>query len=186
MFTRKSAIGAAIGCAVLTMTGCSENSPTAPGTSASFQARLTPAGNFQAAGLMVFDILKGEFVARVHATGLEPNQHIPQHIHLNPTCNPGGGVLINLDQNLTVAGEAPSTGPAFPRADANGVVRYEARRSLTDLLAAVKTHFPAAGVQTVDDMLAFLDLEDRNGHMHVASGPPFPAVNCGELEPINY
>jgi hypothetical protein len=37
----------------------------------------------------------------------------------------------------------------------------------------------------VADLLAFLDLEDRNAHMHVAFGPPFPAVNCGEIERIN-
>ena len=33
----------------------------------------------------------------------------------------------------------------------------------------------------MDELLAWLDLERRNAHMHVAFGPPFPAVNCGQL-----
>jgi hypothetical protein len=64
-------------------------------------------------------------------------------------------------------------------------VNYEASRPLSELIAAVNAFFPAADVQTVEDLLAFLDLEDRNAHMHVAFGPPFPAVNCGEIERIN-
>jgi hypothetical protein len=35
------------------------------------------------------------------------------------------------------------------------------------------------------ELLVWLDLERRNAHMHVAFGPPFPAVNCGEIERIN-
>jgi hypothetical protein len=119
-----------------------------------------------------------------HAAGLEPLQHIPQHIHLNPTCDPGGGILINLDANLTVPGEAPGVGTAYPTANAGGVVKYHASRSLGDLLQAVNT-FLGAGLTSVEAMLTWLDLENRNAHMHVAFGPPFPAVNCGEIEPLN-
>ena len=201
MYRRLFTVGAAVGCAVLTTIGCSDvrqNSPLAPAASLAsteaaaasdrmlFQVRLRPEGDSHASGVMLFEIVGGDFTARVHAAGLEPLQHIPQHIHLNPTCNPGGGILINLDENLTVAGEAPGTGAAYPRANAGGVVNYEASRSLTDLITAVRTFIPAAaGVQTVDDLLAFLNLENRNGHMHVAFGPPFPAVNCGEVVRIN-
>jgi len=64
------------------------------------------------------------------------------------------------------------------------VVNYRASRPLSELLIAVNT-FSGAGLGTVEDLLAWLDLENRNGHMHVAFGPPFPAVNCGEIERIN-
>jgi hypothetical protein len=56
-----------------------------------FQVRLRPEGDSRAVGVMLFEIVGGYFTARVHAAGLEPLQRIPQHIHLNPTCNPGGG-----------------------------------------------------------------------------------------------
>ena len=202
------AVGTALGCAVLTMIGCSDGQPTpplapaaplistagsaaqpgAPGAASDrmlFQVRLKPQGDSRAVGVMLFEIVGGYFTARVHAAGVEPLERIPQHIHLNPTCSPGGGILLNLDQTLTVAGEGPGVGIAYPLANAGGVVNYEARRPLTELITAVNTHFPAADVQTVEDLLAFLDLEDRNAHMHVAFGPPFPAVNCGEIERIN-
>jgi hypothetical protein len=133
---------------------------------------------------MLLEIANGYLSARVHAAGLEPGQHIPQHIHLNPTCSPGGGILFNLDARLTVAGEGPGVGAAYPMANHAGVVNYEAHRALADLLVAANTYL-GAGATTVDDLLAFLDLDDRNGHMHVAFGPPFPAVTCGEVDRIN-
>lgn len=149
-----------------------------------FQVRLGSEGDSRAVGIMHFEVVDGSFTARVHAAGVEPLQHIPQHIHLNPTCNPGGGILINLDENLTIAGEGPGVGPAYPLANAGGVVNYEASRPLADLLNAFNT-IQGANLGTVEDLLAWLDLEDRNAHMHVAFGPPFPAVNCGEIDRIN-
>jgi hypothetical protein len=210
MYKRTFALSVALACAGLTMVGCSDRqqsqplAPSAPPVSSDavgsaatpgepgaasdrllFQVRLRSEANSQAVGVMLFEVVGGYFTARVQAAGLEPLQRIPQHIHVNPTCNPGGGILLNLDQNLTVAGEGPGVGAAYPLANAGGVVKYESRRPLTDLITAVNVHFPAADVQTVDDLLAFLDLENRNAHMHVAFGPPFPAVNCGEIERIN-
>ena len=199
MFTRLFTFGAAVGCAVLTTIGCSETRQTSPMAPASlssteaaaqsdrmlYQVRLAAQGDSHATGVVLIEVVGGELIVRVHAAGVEPSARIPQHIHLNPTCNPGGGILLNLDQNLTVAGEAPSTGANYPLANRGGVVNYEARRSLADLITAVQTRFPAAGVQTEDDLLAFLNLEERNAHMHVAFGPPFPAVNCGEVNRIN-
>jgi hypothetical protein len=197
----------ALGWAMLLTVGCSETQQTAapvapsgslgagasgaqpgdPGSASDrmlFQVRLASEGDSHAAGVMQLEIVGGSLTATVHAAGLEPNQRIPQHIHVNPTCNPGGGILINLDQNLTVAGESPGTGAAFPMANQGGVINYSASRLLTDLLAAVN-QYSGAGLQNTEQLIAWLDLEDRNGHMHVAFGPPFPAVNCGEVERIN-
>jgi hypothetical protein len=197
----------ALGWAMLLTVGCSETQQTAapvapsgplgagasgakpgdPGSASDrmlFQVRLAAEGDSHATGVMQLEIVGGSLTATVHAAGLEPNQRIPQHIHVNPTCNPGGGILINLDRNLTVAGEGPGTGAAFPMANEGGVINYSASRSLTDLLAAVN-QYSGAGLQNTAQLIAWLDLEDRNGHMHVAFGPPFPAVNCGEVERIN-
>jgi hypothetical protein len=129
------------------------------------------------------EVVGGHLSVRLRAAGVEPRQRIPQHIHLNPTCDPGGGILINLDEKLTVAGEAPAIGAAYPLASPGGTVQYDASRPLTELLTAVNLHF-GAGLATVDQLLGWLDLENRNVHMHVAFGPPFPAVNCGEVRRI--
>lgn len=187
------------------LTGCSEDAPTAPemavqlaenasaGKSGEpgaasermfFKAKLAPVGDSRAVGVALLEIVGGHLTARVHAAGVEPLQRIPQHIHVNPTCDPGGGILINLDENLTVAGEAPGIGAAYPLANQGGVVQYHASRPLSELVAAVNTHFDA-GLETVEELLTWLDLENRNVHEHVAFGPPFPAVNCGEIERIN-
>lgn len=160
--------------------------PADPGKSERmfFQVKLAPAGESRARGMLLLEVVNGELTARLHANGVEPGQHIPQHIHVNPGCNPGGGILINLDATLTVAGEAPGVGAAYPVASAAGIVNYQASRPLTEILAAVNLH-SSAGLATVDDLIAWMDLENRNAHMHVAFGPPFPAVNCGEVERIN-
>lgn len=184
--------------------GCAENVTTAPegpqlalGTSAAkagvpgaasertfLKAQLSPLGDSRARGTVMLEIVGGHLTARLHANGVEPSQHIPQHIHVNPTCDPGGAILINLDENLTVAGEASAIGESFPLANLAGVVKYQASRPLTELMAAVNTHF-GTSLETVDELIAWLDLENRNAHMHVAFGPPFPAVNCGAIERIN-
>jgi hypothetical protein len=149
-----------------------------------YQIRLGAEGEYRSQGVMLIEIVGGYLTATVHASGLMPDHHIPQHIHLNPTCNPGGGILVNLDANLTVAGEGAGVGNAYPMSNQAGVVNYYAQRSLTDLLAAVNS-YQGANLTSVDALLSWLNLEARNGHMHVAIGPPFPAVNCGEVERLN-
>jgi hypothetical protein len=120
----------------------------------------------------------------VRATGVAATENIPQHIHLNPGCDPGGSVLLNLDTGLTVPGEGQGVGASYPVASRAGVLHFEASRPLDDLRSALNTW----GGTSLDDtaaLLAFLDLEERNIHMHVAFGPPFPAVTCGALERIH-
>jgi hypothetical protein len=149
-----------------------------------YQVRLGAEPGSQSNGVMLIEIVGGYITATVHAAGLMPNHNIPQHIHVNPTCNPGGGVLLNLDANLTVPGEGPGVGAAYPLSNQAGVINYYASRSLVDLMNAVNT-YRGTTLSTVDALLTWLNLEERNGHMHVAVGPPFPAVNCGEVERRN-
>ncbi|MGH7511033.1 MAG: hypothetical protein ACREMZ_16440 [Gemmatimonadales bacterium] len=193
----------AMACAGIIVTGCTEpafdslapaDQPTAtvakpgdPGAASDrilYQVRLGALGDSRSHGVMLIEIVGGHLTVSVHAAGLEPLQHIPQHIHLNPTCDPGGGILLNLDANLSVPIEGPGVGTAYPVANAGGVVNYYASRSLSDLLQAVNTHL-GLGLTSVEALLAWLDLDNRNAHMHVAFGPPFPAVNCGDIERLN-
>lgn len=161
--------------------------PGGPGAAAGrtlYQVRLEPENGTRSRGIILIEIVGGYITVTAHAAGLAPSSHIPQHIHVNPTCNPGGGILLNLDANLTIAGEGPGVGTAYPMSNRAGVVNYYASRSLTDLLAAVNAH-RGLSLTSVADLLTWLDLENRNAHMHVAVGPPFPAVNCGEVTRLN-
>jgi hypothetical protein len=161
--------------------------PGDPGAAADrqlYQVRLGAEPESRSEGIMRIEIVGGYIAVTVHAAGLMPGLHIPQHIHLNPTCNPGGGILLNLDAGLTVPGEGAGTGTAYPVSNDAGVVNYHAQRSLTDLRAAVQT-YRSVTLATTDELISWLNLEERNGHMHVAVGPPFPAVNCGEVVRLN-
>jgi hypothetical protein len=163
--------------------------PGEPGSASDrilYQARLAALGDFRSRGVVLIELVGGHLAVTVHAAGLEPGQIIPQHIHLGSTCALGGGILINLDATLSVPGEGPGTGPAYPVANAGGVVNYYASRSLTDLLAAVNEHHPVftQDFATVEALLAGLDLENRNAHSHIPT-PPFTPVNCGEIERLN-
>jgi len=164
-----------------------ETKPGDPGAAADrmlFQAQLGPLGGTTSHGIVHIEIVGGYLIVSTQGTGLEPLQHIPQHIHENPTCDDPGNPLVNLDANLTVAGEAPPVGTAFPVSNRGGVLNYYASRSLTDLLQAVNTYL-GANLPSVEALVAWLDLEHRNAHMHVPFGPPFPAVNCGEIDRLN-
>ena len=148
------------------------------------KATLLPLGDSRAAGTAEIDLTGGHLRVRIHATGIEPSENIPQHIHRNPGCDPGGPVLVNLDARLSVPGEAQGVGSSYPVANRAGVLHYEASRPLDDLRSALNTW----GGVTLDDtaeLLDFLDLEDRSVHMHVAVGPPFPAMTCGGVDRIH-
>lgn len=160
--------------------------PYAPGAASSrqlYQVRLAPLNGSSDHGIVKIEIAGGYLVVTVHAEGLDPAQHIPQHIHVNPTCADGGAVLISLNAHLTVAGEAPPVGDDFPVANGAGVVNYQASRPLADLLTAANTYL-GTNLASVDELLAWLDLGNRNVHMH-ASTAPFTPMTCGEVERVN-
>jgi hypothetical protein len=165
--------------------GCGGGGPTNPESALRFyKAGLRPTGEIRAEGIAFIDVVGGDLRVRVHATGVEPGHNIPQHIHMNPGCDPGGPVLLNLDAGLTVPGEGPGTGGTYPVATPAGVIDYEAARPLEELRSALDAR-GGPGLDDTDELLAYLDLEDRNIHMHVAFGPPFPAVTCGGVERIH-
>ena len=158
----------------------------APGAAADrqlYQVRLGDANGSRSHGVMLIEVVGGHLAVTVHAAGLPPSVNVPQHIHLNPTCSPGGGILLNLDAALTVGGEAPGVGAAYPMSNHAGVVKYHASRPLTELRAAVNARFGTT-LGSDAELLAWLNLEERNGHMHVHTSP-FTPMNCGEVERLN-
>jgi hypothetical protein len=156
--------------------------PYQPGSASSrmlYQARLAPMNGSKDHGIVKIEIAGGYLVVSVHAEGLDPLQHIPQHIHVNPTCADGGSVLVSLNAHLTVLNEAPPIGDDFPVANRAGVVNYSASRSLTDLLAAANAYL-GGNLSSVDELVDWLDLGNRNVHMH-ASTAPYTPMTCGAL-----
>jgi glucose/arabinose dehydrogenase len=142
-----------------------------------YRAKVEPEGGSRVRGTARFEIAHGLFSVSVRVNGLAANERIPQHIHVNPTCAPAGGILINLDEGLTVAGEGPPAGDAYPRANPGGVVVYDAQRPLDDLAAALDTHLG----MTLDE----LDFGERNVNFHEPLPEPIPSQGCGEIERIN-
>ncbi|HEX6089503.1 MAG TPA: hypothetical protein VFZ13_05000 [Gemmatimonadales bacterium] len=158
--------------------------PAPSGERSLHKATLLPLGDSRGAGTAEMEVTGGYLRVRIHATGIVPSENIPQHIHLNPGCDPGGPVLVNLDARLSVPGEAPGVGAGYPVANRAGELHYEASRPLDDLRSALNT-WGGAGLDDTAELLAFLDLEDRSVHMHVAFGPPYPAVTCGGIDRIH-
>ena len=162
--------------------------PGAPGAASGrefYMVKLEPAPGHDARGMGHIDVVGGYLRVRIHANGLEAGQHIPQHIHAGSACSPASPPVINLDAGLTLTGvEAPGTGLAFPQASEDGIINYEATRSLADLRAAWNTAF-GTSLQTDAELLALLDLDDRNIHEHLPLAPTFPPVNCGPMQRVN-
>ena len=147
----------------------------------SFEARLAEINSSGARGWARVEIIGGSLVVSTHGSGLAALAVTPQHIHVNPSCAVPGGPLINLDRGLTVTGESPSNGPAFPTTNPGGVLNYQASRSLADLRTAVNTFFGQA-LASDAELIAWLDLGNRNIHMHQPLAP-FTPVDCGAVDP---
>lgn len=183
-----------LGAAVLLLVACQQADSPLPSSpegiaaaqngsaGALLQAKLAPATGGRGRGMALLEVRDGQLTAKVRANGLEPLEVIPQHIHVNPVCVPGGNILINLDAGLTVAGEGPGVGPDYPTANNGGVIHYDASRSLADLMDAVN-QFQSANVSTVEELLTYLDLENRNIHTHQPVAP-FTPVACGPIDRI--
>lgn len=142
-----------------------------------YLATVAPEGDSRVRGTARFEIAGGKLTATVRLAGLTPNERIPQHVHVNPTCDPAGGILINLDEGLTVGEEGPGFGEAYPRANRGGVLRYQASRALDDLEAALMEHQELG--------LDELELGSRNVNFHEPAPPPIPSEGCGEIRRIN-
>lgn len=137
-----------------------------------YEAQLQEVDGSGVTGSATIEVDGDEIRVTVMATGLNPDTEVPQHIHMNADCASPGGILLNLDSNLTVPGEGPPQGEDYPQTDGDGGLDYEAARSLDDLGSAAQEH----GAPGVDE----LDLGNRVVNLHAADMRP---VACGPLEP---
>lgn len=152
-----------------------------------YEARLEARDGSGVTGTATVAVQDNELQVTVAATGFEPNTRVPQHIHMNSTCEEPGGIMLNLDENLSAAGEAEPRGDAYPETDDQGRLQYEASRSLDELREHMREHGGAeadtmAGMQT-DTMAGagaqMMDLGNRVVNLH---GENMQSISCGALE----
>lgn len=136
-----------------------------------YEARLEERNGSGVTGTATFTIEGDELQVTVAATGLDPETRVPQHIHTNGSCDDAGGILLNLDSDLSAAGEAEPRGDAYPQADDEGRIQWEATRSIEDIR-------PAMGDQATAGEDA-LDLTNRVVNLH---GQDMQPIACGEIE----
>ena len=70
------------------------------------------------------------------------------------------------------------------QSSASGVANYYATRPIADMIASVNARH-GTNITTIEGLLAWLDLENRNAHMHHFAPPSYTPMNCGEVERIN-
>lgn len=136
-----------------------------------YEARLEERNGSGVTGTATFTMEGDELQVTIAATGLDPNTRVPQHIHTNASCDDAGGILLNLDSDLSAAGEAEPRGDAYPEVDDEGRLTYEASRSVEDLRTAMGDQ-AAAGEDA-------LDLTNRVVNIH---GEDMQPISCGEIE----
>lgn len=136
-----------------------------------YEARLEERNGSGVTGTATLTMEGDELQVTIAATGLDPDTRVPQHIHMNASCDDAGGILLNLDDDLSAAGESEPSGDAYPEADDEGRLTYEASRSADDMRTAMGDQ-AAAGEDA-------LDLTNRVVNLH---GEDMQPIACGEIE----
>ncbi len=136
-----------------------------------YHAQLEPLAGSGVSGTVTVAVDQDRLRARVEASGLEPGQPVPQHVHLGSTCQEPGGIMLNLDRQLGLAGETPPDGDMYPTADDQGNVVYDVTRSLPELRSAALE----VGVPGPEEF----DLANRVVNLH---GQDMQPLACGQLE----
>lgn len=136
-----------------------------------YEARLEAVDGSGVSGVATVTVHEDELQVTVAATGLDPETRYPMHIHANASCDNAGGILLNLDDGLTAAGEGEPRGDSYADTDDQGRLEYAASRSMEDLRAAMREH----GAEQPDG----LDLANRVVTLH---SPEMQPVACGPLD----
>lgn len=153
-----------------------------------YEATIEGVNGQDITGRATVTVRDDELQVVVAATGLEPDTRVPQHIHVNATCDDAGGILLNLDDGLTGPNEGEPRGDAYPETDSDGRLEYEASRSLEDLRTAVQQDAQQATADTAQagqqpegttSRAAQMDLGNRVVNIH---GPDMQPIACGALE----
>ncbi len=161
-----------------------------------YEAQIEGVEGTDATGTATLTVENDELQVTVAVTGLDPNTRVPQHIHINSSCDDAGGIYLNLDDELSTPEDGQAAGDAFPETNDEGTLRYEATRSLNDLRTALgqadtaqsdtaqqtdtaQTNVPGTGM---DQGAAEFDLGNRVVNLH---GPDMQPIACGELESMH-
>lgn len=176
---------ALVGATALTLAACPSPAPEAEPPAADpvleepgepperqfYEARLEEVDGSGVSGTATVTVNGERIQVTVVASGLDAAARVAQHIHANASCDPAGGILLNLDDALSVANEAAPRGDHYPQANAEGELEYEVSRSLDELDGALADHEGPA--------LAELDLGNRVVNLHGADMQP---IACGPLD----
>jgi hypothetical protein len=136
-----------------------------------YEADLEEVGGSGVTGTATLAAGEGMVQVRIVAHGLRPEQRVPQHVHMNATCDPAGGILLNLDNDLSYPNEAAPRGDHYPAADGDGVLDFSASRSFEDLRHAAREYQGTEPEQ--------LDLGNRVVILH---GVDMQPIACGALQ----
>lgn len=152
-----------------------------------YEARIEGVEGSDATGTATLTVENDELQITVAMTGLDPNTRVPQHIHVNSSCDNAGGIYLNLDDELSTPEDGVAAGDAYPETDDEGALRYEASRSLDDLRTALSEADTAqsdtARVNTRGQGAAEFDLGNRVVNLH---GPDMQPIACGELGEMDH
>lgn len=159
--------------AALVLAGCPDRDAaqdTAEDTGDRFEARIQGLGQDPIQGVVRIEVRDGEFAVDLAVSGLEPEAAVTQHIYSWWDCTTIGRIVVNLDTLLTVPGEGPPRGEAYPRADAEGRVEFTATRPVAEMEEVLNRY---RGM-----FFAELDLGNRTIFVRDEGHRP---IACGEL-----
>lgn len=157
-----------------------------------YEARLEAVDGSGVTGTATLTIEDEELTVTVAATGFDPNVRVPQHIHMNSSCDDAGGILLNLDDDLSAPNDGEPRGDAYPETNDQGSLRFEASRSVADLGSALGDESAgdadaadAANADTLggDAGAERFDFGNRVVNLHGADMQP---IACGALDPMDH
>lgn len=159
-----------------------------------YEARLEAVDGSGVTGTATLTIEDEELTVTVAATGFDPDVRVPQHIHMNSSCDDAGGILLNLDDDLSAPNDGEARGDAYPETDDQGSLRFEATRSIGELRTALGDEdaedadavgTDTAGTDTLgrDDDAERFDFGNRVVNLH---GPDMQPIACGRLDAMDH
>jgi hypothetical protein len=138
-----------------------------------YQAAIRGLGEIPVTGSVRLEVGEDAIRAAVAFTGLEPGEAVAQHVYAWWDCTTIARIVINLDTLLTIPGEGPPRGEAYPRADAEGRLEFTATRPLADFAGALRQY---RGM-----LVEELDLGNRTVFLRDEGHRP---IACGELRRV--
>lgn len=159
-----------------------------------YEANLEEANGSGVTGAATITVENEELRVTVAATGVEPNTRVPQHIHVNATCDEAGGILLNLDDDLSAPNDGDPRGDAYPETDDQGSLRFEGTRSIAELRTAIgEEDADTAGQADTARQPDTANVGARSGadsfdfgnRVVKLHGPDMQSIACGPLDPMS-